>query len=225
MTTGRRLYPSTFMRFVQRHLEVVAHSAVRRDEGDLATLDRDDAIQGHGFEVVIVDRLDAARDTRVTAAYGGTDGADDLVVAAGAVAAGAGAALRIASFAVRAHPPYTSGVGTGPEQELLDQWADEIEATRRAALERVEHLPSAPPELDTVIGNGQTWDEALEDVDWQDGDVLVVGSSSVGPIARVFLGSRASKIVRYSPVPVVVVPRGRAAELAGEAARSAPRPA
>jgi nucleotide-binding universal stress UspA family protein len=166
-----------------------------------------------------------ARVTRVTAAYGGTDGADDLVVAAGAVAAGAGAALRIASFAVRAHPPYTSGIGTGPEQELLDQWADEIEATRRAALERVEHLPSAPPELDTVIGNGQTWDEALEDVDWQDGDVLVVGSSSVGPIARVFLGSRASKIVRYSPVPVVVVPRGRAAELAGEAARSAPRPA
>jgi hypothetical protein len=59
----------------------------------------------------------AARVTRVTAAYGGAGGADDLVVAAGAVAARVGAALRIASFAVRAHPPYTSGVGTGPEQD------------------------------------------------------------------------------------------------------------
>jgi hypothetical protein len=34
----------------------------------------------------------------------------------------------------------------------------------------------------------------------------------------VFLGSNASKIVRHAPVPVVVVPRGRAAELAGKAA-------
>ena len=58
-----------------------------------------------------------------------------------------------------------------------------------------------------MIGHGETWDEAVEDVEWADGDVLVVGSSSLGPIARVFLGSRAAKIVRHSPVPVVVVPR------------------
>jgi nucleotide-binding universal stress UspA family protein len=30
----------------------------------------------------------------------------------------------------------------------------------------------------------------------------------------VFLGSRATKILRHSPVPVVVVPRGRAEQLA-----------
>jgi nucleotide-binding universal stress UspA family protein len=47
--------------------------------------------------------------------------------------------------------------------------------------------------------------------------VLVVGSSSIGPLARVFLGSRATKIVRHAPVPVVVVPRGVASELAEEA--------
>ena len=50
--------------------------------------------------------------------------------------------------------------------------------------------------------------------------MLVVGSSSVGPIARVFLGSRSSKIVRHSPVPVAVVPRGAAAELAEQAEAS-----
>jgi hypothetical protein len=37
----------------------------------------------------------------------------------------------------------------------------------------------------------------------------------------VFLGSRASKIVRHSPVPAVVVPRGVAVELAEEAAAPA----
>ena len=64
-----------------------------------------------------------------------------------------------------------------------------------------------PEGVETVVGHGETWAEAIDDVEWADGDVLVVGSSSIGPVARVFLGSRASKIVRVSPVPVVVVPR------------------
>jgi nucleotide-binding universal stress UspA family protein len=46
----------------------------------------------------------------------------------------------------------------------------------------------------------------------------VVGSSSVGPLRRVFLGSRSEKLVQHSPVPVVVVPRGTAADLAERAA-------
>jgi nucleotide-binding universal stress UspA family protein len=41
----------------------------------------------------------------------------------------------------------------------------------------------------------------------------VVGSSMTGPAARVFLGSRASKILRHSPVPVVLVPRSTADEV------------
>jgi nucleotide-binding universal stress UspA family protein len=48
--------------------------------------------------------------------------------------------------------------------------------------------------------------------------VLVVGSSSSGPVARVFLGSRAGRIVHHAPVPVVVVPRPVAVEIAAEAA-------
>ena len=31
-----------------------------------------------------------------------------------------------------------------------------------------------------------------------------------GSVARVFLGSRAAKIIRHTPVPVLVVPRGAA---------------
>jgi nucleotide-binding universal stress UspA family protein len=161
-----------------------------------------------------------ARVTRVTGAYGGSESSDDLVVAAAEVTARLGASLRLASFAVRSRPTYTSGIGTEAERFMIDQWVEEVEAAGGAALDRVRDLATVPPRLETVIGYGESWDEALEDIEWQDGEVLAVGSSAVGPVARVFLGSRASKIVRNSPVPVVVVPRGTAAELAGRAARS-----
>ena len=153
----------------------------------------------------------------MTAAFAVGD--DELLVAAAAVSGRMGAALRIASFAVRSRPPLTAGVGTGPEAAVIEQWVHEIRAAAGAALEEVEHIQTPPAELDCVIGHGESWEEALDDVEWDDGDVLVVGSSSIGPIARVFLGSRAAKIVRHSPVPVVVVPRGAAAELAEEAVR------
>jgi len=169
------------------------------------------ALAPHGFRC----RADA-RVRRVTAAYGGSEEADDLVVAAAAVAGSVGAALRLASFAVRAHPPYTAGVGTDPEEEIIERWIDEIREAGSAALAQVADLPVAPAALEVVVGRGETWEEATEDVEWEDGDVLVVGSSSIGPIKRVFLGSRSSRIVRHSPVPVVVVPRAAAAEIPEE---------
>jgi len=159
-----------------------------------------------------------ARVTRVTAAFGGAEGADDLVVAAAGLAARFGASLRLVSFAVRPRPPYTAGVGRIGDEAAVDEWVEAIRAAADAALADVrEHVPHAPDDLDAVIGHGETWDEAIDDVEWDDGDLLVVGSSSIGPLRRVFLGSRASKIVRRSPVPVAVVPRGAAAELADRA--------
>jgi len=159
-----------------------------------------------------------ARVTRVTAAFGGS--AEDLVVGAAGVAARVGASLRIASFAVRPHAPYTAGVGTEADDEMVADWAHDIQAAAHRVLDEVADLPEVPRELDAVIGKGRSWDDALEDVEWEDGDVLVVGSSSMGPIAHVFLGSRANKIVRHSPVPVVVVPRGVVAQLADEAVQA-----
>jgi nucleotide-binding universal stress UspA family protein len=160
-----------------------------------------------------------ARVARVTAAYGGTGAADDLVVAAASVAARVGATLRLASFAVRPRPPFTAGVGREADASIEEEWAAGIRAAADAALAEVEELAARPPDIDAVIGHGEKWDEALEDIEWDDGDVLVVGSSAIGPVERVFLGSNSSKIVRNAPVPVVVVPRERAAAVAEGAAR------
>jgi nucleotide-binding universal stress UspA family protein len=151
---------------------------------------------------------------RATAAYGGSEGADDLVLAAAKVAAGVGAAFRIASFAVWSRPSYTTTLGTGSEGPVLEEWTATMESMANEALAHVEELSELPRKVETVIGRGETWAEALDDIGWEQGDVLVVGSSGIGPVAQVFLGSRATKILRHSPVPVVVVPRGRAEELA-----------
>jgi nucleotide-binding universal stress UspA family protein len=175
------------------------------------------AVAPHGFRVQPDTRV-----SRVTAAFGGS-GAEELVVAAAGVAARVGASLRIASFAVLAQPPHTAGVGHEAEHALVDEWEEEIREAARAVLDEVRELPAVPRDVEAVVGYGETWEEALEDIEWMDGDVLVVGSSASGPLERVFLGSRASKIVRHSPVPVVVVPSGRAAELADRAA-AAPAP-
>jgi nucleotide-binding universal stress UspA family protein len=163
------------------------------------------ALAPRGFHV-----REGARVERVTAAFGGSH--EDLVVATASVAARVGTSLRVASFAVRPRPPYTAGVGREADESMTAQWVQEISAAARAVV---------PADAEFVIGEGEDWSEALEDVPWHEGDVLVVGSSSIGPIARVFLGSRAAKIVRHSPVPVVVVPRGRAEDLASEAEAAA----
>jgi nucleotide-binding universal stress UspA family protein len=158
-----------------------------------------------------------ARVTRVTAAFGGTESAENLVIAAASVAARVGATLRLASFAVRMRAPYTVAVGTSADEEMFTQWRAEMEAAAQSALAKVADLPAVPTECEIALGRGENWEEALEDLEWDDGDVLVVGSSTIGPVARVFLGSRGAKIVRHSPVPVVVVPRGAAEEIAEEA--------
>ena len=153
-----------------------------------------------------------AKVKRVTAAYDGS--ASGLLLAAARVAARVGASLRIASFAVWSRPAYTTRLGTDSEDLVLQEWITDLEKSAHAALEQVEELAKVPRQVETVVGHGESWEEAIDDVGWDDDDVLVVGSSAVGPIAQVFLGSRGAKILRNSPVPVVVVPHGQAEELA-----------
>jgi len=155
-----------------------------------------------------------AKVKRVTAAYDGSASAESLLLAAARVAALVGASLRIASFAVWSRPAYTTRLGTDSEDLVLQEWITDLEKSAHAALEQVEELAKVPRQLETVVGHGESWEEAIDDIGWDDDDVLVVGSSAVGPIAQVFLGSRGAKILRSSPVPVVVVPRGQAEGLA-----------
>jgi nucleotide-binding universal stress UspA family protein len=157
---------------------------------------------------------------RVTTAFGATEGADELVIAVAGVAARAGAALRVASFAVRPRTPLSAGIGSRAEDAVAHEWAEDAVRAQRAVLAEVERLPRLPSAIESVVGYGTDWAGAIEEIGWQDGDLLAVGSSPAGPLERVLIGSRSSRIVRHSPVPVVVVPRGAAQALAERAERS-----
>ena len=67
--------------------------------------------------------------------------------------------------------------------------------------------------MEASVVSGRDWEDALDSLLWEDGEVLVVGSSRLGPVAKVFLGSNSTKIVRSSPVPVLVIPRGADVDL------------
>jgi nucleotide-binding universal stress UspA family protein len=149
---------------------------------------------------------------RVTAAFAGDPASADLVLAAAGIAARVGAVLRVASFAVRPAPPRTVALGPHAEDPVVDEWVTHVEKAQREVLDRVAALPVAPEAGGGVVGRGHGWADALADIDWAEDDVLVVGSSTSGPLERVFLGSRSSKIVRNAPVPVVAVPRAVTAQ-------------
>jgi len=138
-----------------------------------------------------------ARVARVTVAYGRADRDSDLLGTARSVADRIGASLRVACFAVR--PPDVRGgsIETGAEDLVVAEW-------RRAVVAEIADTAGAG--LETVVGQGNSWGEAVADVSWADGDVLAVGASS-SPVSRFFLGSHASKILRHAPVPVTLVPR------------------
>ena len=154
-----------------------------------------------------------AKVKRVTTAFGGSSNIHDLIIATASVAAHIGASMRIASFAVRPPHPFAGELVSEGERLVTNEWIRHVSAEIRNEFAAVRALPQVPGPLEIVVGHGVTWAGALEDITWMDGDVLIVGSSMTGPVARVFLGSGASKILRYSPVPVVLVPRSAADEL------------
>jgi nucleotide-binding universal stress UspA family protein len=147
---------------------------------------------------------------RVSVAFGGEGHVDALVLAAARLAAQVGASIRIASFAVWSRPSYVTRLGTEPEDLVLAEWTEDVRNKASTALAGVDELAGSTQDVAIEIGFGRDWGEAIDDVGWDVGDVLVMGSSALGPVSRVFLGSRTTQILRHSPVPVIVVPRGRA---------------
>lgn len=160
------------------------------------------AIAPHGFAVA-----PAARLTRVTAAYSGSDTSSELVLGGAAVAADAGAGIRIASFHTRPRAYAAAGVGFQAEDQVIAEWESTIRSHITEIMTEIEQSGRIPESIEVVVGAGKNWHDALRAVEWQGTEVLLLGSSSLGPLARISLGSHAAKILRSSPVPVVLVPR------------------
>ena len=140
--------------------------------------------------------------TRITCGYPGTPGSAEVVRRIAALAERAGVPMRVITFAVRGRTMYPPEVGLHAVDSILAAW--EVQAGEMLARLRTERVVSDDVELQVVSGNG--WGEAIDDAEWQEGEILALGTSPRGDIARVFLGSRGTKILRVSPVPVLVLP-------------------
>ena len=140
--------------------------------------------------------------TRITWGYSDSEESRASAERVVALATRLNAQLRVVSFAIRGRTMFPPEVGLHAEDSLLAEWASQLRG--RLAHLKADNVVSADTEVEVVMGNG--WDQALDAVDWVDGDVLVLGSTSRRNIKGVFLGSHSAKIIRHSPVPVVVLP-------------------
>lgn len=147
--------------------------------------------------------------TSLTCAYIGTSRSKEALTVACGLATTYSMRLRVATFVPRAATMYPPEVGLDAEDMVASQLAEQAVALHHEAVALCrEH---GIEDVETVVGRGQGWAGALSSIPWDDDDVLVFGSSRLGQLARVFLGSTASKIMKHTPVPVLVIPSGTVA--------------
>jgi nucleotide-binding universal stress UspA family protein len=146
------------------------------------------------------------RVVRATCAFRGDEASRRTLVRAAEVCHEVGAGLRIVTFAVRGRTMYPPEVAPSSEDAVQEAWAAQAEGLQRAAIDELAAAGPLPEPLTHVVAAARDWAHALDAVPWERDEVLVVGSSSASLMSRLFLGSNGAKILRHSPVPVVVVP-------------------
>jgi len=147
-------------------------------------------------------RSRSRRLARITAAYSGTSASRRVVKQVAQLAETHGTDLRVLSFAIRGRTMFPPQTGLHAEDALLDSLAGQLQHMLNAL--RADGVVGKNVELQVITGNG--WDQALDATDWEEGDILALGSTSRRSFKGVFLGSHGAKIIRYSPVPVLVLP-------------------
>jgi len=140
--------------------------------------------------------------TRLTCAYSATPDSIDVVRRCFEWAERFGVPVRVITFAVRGKTMYPPEVGLDVEDSILDAWASHA----REILENLKTEAIVSEDVVLQVVTGHSWKEALDKAEWQDGEILALGTRPRGDIRRVFLGSRSAKIIRESPVPVLVLP-------------------
>ncbi|BBV77444.1 universal stress protein [Raoultella sp. Lac2] len=182
-----------------------ARSAIkgRFDSGSVTT----NMLQSAGLPVILTPRgftvADNAVVQRITCAVSGSEHSPLLAEQAGEIAATFGVSLRLATFIVRDKQMYPTGVGYSAENQVANQ----LRVQAQAAHDAIQHDWHSPVALSSVLGDGEDWKSALGSIDWEETELLIIGSSDRGQLMRVFLGSNAGKIARFATVPRLVLPR------------------
>lgn len=137
--------------------------------------------------------------TRISCGLGNRAGAGKLLEFAVAAASERKVPLRVVSL-------LTIDGGDSPKaaQDAREYAVKSVAAARDARVPRDQE----PGEPEIVVAQGRSIEEAVDRLDWQDGEALLIGSSRLARHRSIFLGSTAGRILRALPVPMIVVPRG-----------------
>lgn len=136
----------------------------------------------------------------ITCAIGQRQGSDLLLATAVRASRAADIPLRLVSL-VALDPTF--GSLRGDEEAVRAHALAHAERTLEAAR---NELPADFPVTSTIV-TGPSVEAAVEQLGWDDGDIIMVGSSRLSAPRRIFLGSTAAKMLRVLDVPMVVVPR------------------
>ena len=158
------------------------------------------AIAPRGYE------LGPGRITRITAGYGGAADESGLIAAAAELTRRWSLPLRVVSFTVRPMAAFIPTATPGSEQAMIDRWIDRTRDAVAAELAEVRtRIPV--PDVEVVVGTGPDWPAAMDGVTWRPGEILALGSGAAGVVSQVFPGTVANRILRNSPVPVILMPK------------------
>lgn len=133
--------------------------------------------------------------TRLTLAVGQRPGADAAIDVAIGAAERRGVPLRLVSL-VELDAEGDSGENIN---------AAHVHAS--TVLTAAAHRLPAGHQVSVEVAHGRTIEEAIDDLDWDDGEIMIVGSSRLAEKNKLFIGSTANKVLLALPVPMVVVPR------------------
>src|SRR4051812_26100519 len=139
--------------------------------------------------------------TQVTAAVPTRPGDDNPLPFAITLASAANLPIRMVSL--------VSAENLADAESAKEVRQIQIAAAKENLLVAARALPDAP-EIDSLVADGLTLESALKKLNWDDTDILVVGSSRFAAPRRIFLGSTAARILAGTDAPVIVVPRGGA---------------
>jgi nucleotide-binding universal stress UspA family protein len=111
--------------------------------------------------------------------------------------------LRLMTFVVRDRQMYPTGAGYDAENLVANQWRAQASDGQSRIIAALPQEPS----ITAGIADGKTWKAAFASIAWENCEMIAVGSSHLGPLLRVFLGSNAARIMREATVPCLILPR------------------
>lgn len=135
--------------------------------------------------------------TRMTAAIGSRAGADTLLGVAEAGAARRQVPLRLLSLVTLDDNTSTSREGA----------LERARAHATGVLEEAVTSVGDRTQISATVAEGTSIEEAIESVSWDDGEIMLIGSSRLAAHRKIFMGATANKILRTLPIPLIVVPR------------------